>query len=117
MLYRIAGFIKEFGSWSGSATELLSVMNDSSVPPNKLMQQITRHYYDVFFPSGISYEQKKEAKMRRIILSYDPAKDKTLQDKTSDEDSDGSDGSQLHPHLALPSGSGTDAPKVTNTCV
>jgi hypothetical protein len=57
------------------------------------MQHITRHYYDVLYPAGISYEQKKEAKLRRITLRYDPAKDKVIQDSRSNDDSDGNDGS------------------------
>ena len=91
-IFRIADFIREHGTWSGSATELLDLIGDSSVAPNKLMQHITRHYYDVLHPAGISYEYKKEAKMRRITLSYDPAKDKSLQSARSDDDSDGNDG-------------------------
>ena len=91
-IFRIADFIKEQGSWSGSATELLGLVGDSSVAPNKLMQHITRHYYDVLHPAGISYAYKKEAKLRRITLSYDPAKDKSLQSARSDDDSDGNDG-------------------------
>lgn len=91
-LYRLADFIREHGTWSGSASELLSLIGDSTIPPNKLMQHITRHYYDVLFPAGISYEQKKEAKLRRITLRYDPSKDKSLQYTNIDDDSDSSDG-------------------------
>jgi hypothetical protein len=92
-LFRIADFLREHGTWSGSATELLELVGDSTIAPNKLMQHITRHYYDVLYPAGISYEQKKEAKLRRITLRYDPAKDKVIQDSRSNDDSDGNDGS------------------------
>jgi hypothetical protein len=92
-LFRIADFIREHGTWSGSATELLELVGDSTIAPNKLMQHITRHYYDVLYPAGISYEQKKEAKLRRITLRYNPAKDKVIQDSRSNDDSDGNDGS------------------------
>ena len=91
-LSRIAHLVKEIGSWSGSASELLDLVDDQSIAPNKLMQKITRHYYDVFYPMGISYEQKKEAKMRRITLSYDPSKDTTIDARSPDDDSDDSDG-------------------------
>lgn len=91
-IFRIADFIRKHGTWSGSATELLSLIGDSTIPPNKLMQYITRHYYDVLYPVGITYEQKKEAKLRRITLSYDPAKDKATPGIHSDDDSDGNDG-------------------------
>ena len=96
-LYRIANLVRDVGSWSGSASELLEVIEDESVAPNKLMQKITRYYYDVFHPMGVSYEQKKEAKMRRITLIYNPAEDTTLQDGSGDDDSDDSDGSVGHP--------------------
>ena len=92
-LFRIADFIREHGTWSGSATELLELVGDSTIAPNKLMQHITRHYYNVLYPAGISYEQKKEAKLRRITLRYDPSKDKVIQDSRSNDDSDGNDGS------------------------
>ena len=102
-LYRIANLVRDVGSWSGSASELLEVIEDESVAPNKLMQKITRYYYDVFHPMGISYEQKKEAKMRRITLTYNPAEDTTLQDGSGDDDSDGNDGSMGHPTCIVPS--------------
>lgn len=103
MILRIKGFIKEIGSWTGSATELLTLMDDHTVAPNKLMQHITTYYYEVLYPSGISYEQKREAGIRRITFTYDPAKDATLQDGSGDDDSDGSDGSMTHPYPMLPS--------------
>lgn len=92
VIFRIADFIRVNGTWSGSATELLDLVDDHAVAPNKLMQHITRHYYDVLFPAGISYEYKKEAKLRRITLCYDRSKDKMLQGAGSDDDSDDSDG-------------------------
>lgn len=103
VILRIKGFIKEIGSWTGSATELLTLMDDHTVAPNKLMQHITTYYYEVLYPSGISYEQKREAGIRRITFTYDPAKDATLQDGSGDDDSDGSDGSMPHPYPMLPS--------------
>ena len=103
VIFRIEGFIKEIGSWSGSATELLTLMNDHSVAPNKLMQHITSYYDEVLYPSGISYEQKREAGIRRITFTYDSGKDTTLQDELCDDDSDGNDGSMGHPTCIVPS--------------
>ena len=117
VIFRIEGFIKEIGSWSGSATELLALMDDHTVAPNKLMQHITTHYYEVLYPSGISYEQKREAGIRRITFTYDPAKDTTLQEGSGDDDSDGSDDSMLHPYPMLPSEGVAEATVVANTCV
>ena len=116
-LSRIAHLVKRIGSWSGSASELLDMVDDQSIAPNKLMQHITRHYYDLLYPSGIRYEQKREAGLRRITFTYNPDEDTTLQNGIGDDDSDGSDGSQLHPYRSLPSGSGAEAPNVANTCV
>jgi len=117
VLHQIAWLVKESGRWSGTATELLSITSDSTIAPNKLMQHITRCYYDVFYPMGISYEQKKEAKMRRITLSYDPTKDRTLQVERSDDDSDDSDGPVGHPTCIVPSQSSLSQKAVANTCV
>ena len=117
VIFRIEGFIKEIGSWSGSATELLSLMDDHTVAPNKLMQHITSYYYEVLYPSGIRYEQKREAGLRRITFTYDPTEDTTLQDDSGDDDSDGSDGSMLHPYHSLPSEDAAEATVVANTCV
>lgn len=91
-LYNIADFIRKYGTWSGSATELLGLLKDDSVAPNKLIQHITRHYYDVFSPAGISYEYKREAKIRRITLHYNPAKDKMKDAPIVYDDCDGNDG-------------------------
>lgn len=96
VLHKIAWLVKESGSWSGTATELLSTVSDNTIAPNKLMQHITKCYYDIFYPMGISYEQKKESKMRRITFSYDSAKDRRLQVENSDDDSDDSDGPMGH---------------------
>lgn len=74
-LFHIADFIRERGSWSGSATQLLDQVDDHSIPVNKLMQKITKYYYDVFYPAGITFERRTENRMRRIILTYDPKKD------------------------------------------
>ena len=117
VIFRIEGFIKEIGSWSGSATELLTLMDDHTVAPNKLMQHITSYYYEVLYPSGISYEQKREAGIRRITFTYNPAEDTTLQAVSGDDDSDGSDGTVLHPYPMLPSEGVAEATVVANTCV
>jgi len=117
IIYRIKRFIKKIGSWSGSASELLTLMDDHTVAPNKLMKHITSYYYEVLYPSGISYEQKREAGIRRITFTYDPAEDTTLQDDSGDDDSDGSDGSMLHPYPMLPSEGVAEATVVANTCV
>ena len=92
-LLKIADFVRVNGSWSGGATQLLDQVDDHSIAPNKLMQQLTRHYYDVLFPAGISLDHRKENKLRRIILTYDPEKDhdRAAQPGSSD-DSDDSDG-------------------------
>jgi len=117
VLYQIAWLVKEYGRWSGCASELLNLVDDHSIAPNKLMQKITCHYYDVFHPMGISYEQKREAGLRRITFTYDPGKDTTLQDDSGDDDSDGSDDTMLHPYPMLPSEGVAEATVVANTRV
>ena len=92
-LLKIADFVRVNGSWSGNATQLLDEAGDHSIAPNKLMQQMTRHYYDVLFPAGIDLDHRKENKVRRIILTYDPEKDRgKASHPGSSDDSDDSDG-------------------------
>ena len=92
-LLKIADFIRVSGPWSGSATQLLDTIDDHSIAPNKLMQQMTRHYYDVLFPAGIDLDHRKENKVRRIILTYDSEKDRgKASHPGSSDDSDDSDG-------------------------
>ena len=57
VLYKVADFIKQEGSWFGSASQLQAAINDASIPANQMAKQITRHYYEVFFPECIRFEK------------------------------------------------------------
>lgn len=69
VLTRIAEFVLEVGHWEGTATELLSTISDSEASPVTITKLISKFYYEVFEPLGITYETKRKAKERIIKLT------------------------------------------------
>ena len=97
VLFRIRDHVLEHRVWDGNATALLDAIGDHSVPVNRVTQMIISHVNDFFLPAGIRYEFRKEAKARRIILTFDPAirpggRDREQENEPRDDGSDGSDG-------------------------
>jgi len=102
-LYKVADFIKEQGSWFGSATELIAAINDESIPANQMAKQITRHYYEVFYPECIKFEKpgrKNNVRGIRLYVDQEMLQKKRAEASKIDEesspgsdDSDGCDGS------------------------
>ena len=71
-LYRIADFVRQQGSWFGSASQLQEAISDDSIPANQMAKQITRHYYEVFYPECIRFEKPgRTGKVRGIRLYVD----------------------------------------------
>ena len=101
-LYRIVEFIRQQVTWFGSASQLQEAIGDDTIPANQIAKQITRHYYEVFFPECIKFERPgRTNKVRGIRLYVD---EKMLAEKLAAEaaeqayapavsdDSDGRDG-------------------------
>lgn len=101
-LYKVADFIRQQGSWFGSASQLQEAISDDSIPANQIAKQITRHYYEVFYPVCIKFERPvRTNKVRGIRLYVDEKMlEETLAAKESErmdalqvsDDSDGRDG-------------------------
>ena len=104
-LYKVADFIKEQGSWFGSAMELIAAIGDDSIPANQMAKQIIRHYYEVFYPECIKFEKPgRKNNVRGIRLYVDQemlqkkrseasAIDDEPEPPQSSDDSDDCDGS------------------------
>ena len=90
-LWRTADFVRRTGSWTGTATELLTAAGITEVQPNQFTRKLVEHFYTVFAPQGIRYQSRRTANTRLLCF-------------TRDED-DGHDGSDDDPgRCPLPSG-------------
>ena len=72
VLYRITDFIRERGEWTGTASQLLEAAGDKEMQPNMLSAKISKFYYTVFYPAGITMTQKRTASERLMTLTYQP---------------------------------------------
>lgn len=103
VLYKVADFIRQEGSWFGSASQLQAAINDASIPANQMAKQITRHYYEVFFPECIRFEKpprKNNVRGMRLYVDRKMLKDRpdrkennAADDVSGSDDSDACDGS------------------------
>ena len=67
-VYEVVEFLFEHSRVQGTATELLAAVGNTELKPNIASKYLTRYYSDVFLPMGISYEYRKPAAARLIIL-------------------------------------------------
>ena len=73
-VYEVVEFLFEHSKFQGTATELLAAVGNTELKPNIASKYLTRYYSEVFLPMGISYEHRKTAAARLIILEpYDGA--------------------------------------------
>lgn len=72
VLYRIMNFIRERGEWTGTASQLLEAAGEKEMQPNMLSAKISKFYYTVFYPAGITMTQKRTASERLMTLTYQP---------------------------------------------
>lgn len=81
-LFRLAEFMESRANWTGTATELLAVMDDGDTKPAVVTKMLSRYFYDVLEPCGIQFTTRRTGKCREIRL-------------TRSDDSDANDG-QIH---------------------
>ncbi|NCB52796.1 MAG: AAA family ATPase [Clostridia bacterium] len=75
-LFQLAEFMKNRGSFRGTATQLLHEMGCTDVPPNTVSKLITRYYDDALTPEKIVCTTKRTATDRLISLyRYDGCDD------------------------------------------
>ena len=67
-VYAVVEFLFEHSKFQGTATELLAAVGNTELKPNIASKYLTRYYSEVFLPMGISYEYRKKAAARLIIL-------------------------------------------------
>lgn len=63
-LFRLVDFLKDKTEWSGTATELLSVMQETETSPNLVTKMLGRFASEVFAPAGIEYKTKRTGQSR-----------------------------------------------------
>ena len=67
-VYEVVEFLFEHSKFQGTATELLAAVGNTELKPHIASKYLTRYYSEVFLPMGISYEYRKTAVARLIIL-------------------------------------------------
>jgi len=63
-LFRLVDFLKDKTEWSGTATELLSAMQETETPPNLVTKILGRFASEVLAPAGIEYKTKRTGQSR-----------------------------------------------------
>lgn len=69
VLFRVVSFMQNREKWSGTATELLSQMQESDTPPNVITKLLNEYQASVLNENGIHYDYKRTKAGRRIVLS------------------------------------------------
>lgn len=95
-VYEVVEFLFEHSKFQGTATELLAAVGNTELKPNIASKYLTRYYSEVFLPMGISYEYRKTAAARLIILELHDGAD-------GHDDASGNEG--LAPQKVLNDGS------------
>ena len=70
-LWRAADFIQHVGSWTGTATELLTDAGITGVQPNQFTRKLVEHFYTVFAPQGIRYQSRRTSNTRLLCFTCD----------------------------------------------
>ena len=68
-LWRAADFIQHIGSWTGTATELLTAAGITEVQPNQFTRKLVEHFYTVFAPQGIRYQSRRTSNTRLLCFT------------------------------------------------
>lgn len=67
-ILRLVDFISEIKEWQGTATELITQMNETEVTPNVVTKMLARFSAEVLQPHGIEYKTKRTGTSRLIHL-------------------------------------------------
>lgn len=67
-ILRLVDFISEIKEWQGTATELITQMNETEVTPNVVTKMLARFSVEVLQPHGIEYKTKRTGTSRLIRL-------------------------------------------------
>ena len=73
-VFQVADFFLAHGRFRGTVSQLLAAVGNTELKPNLASKHLTRHYSDVLLPLGITYEYRKTAAARLVLLElYDGA--------------------------------------------
>ena len=67
-ILRLVDFISEIKEWQGTATELITQMNETEVTPNVVTKMLARFSAEVLQPQGVEYKTKRTGTSRLINL-------------------------------------------------
>ncbi len=67
-ILRLVDFISEMKEWQGTATELITQMNETEVTPNVVTKMLARFSAEVLQPQGVEYKTKRTGTSRLIRL-------------------------------------------------
>lgn len=67
-ILRLVDFISEIKEWQGTATELITQMNETEVTPNVVTKMLARFSAEVLQPQGVEYKTKRTGTRRLIHL-------------------------------------------------
>ena len=74
-LFRVADFMKDKSSWTGSASELLEAMQEKEASPVMVKKYLGQFAGEVLEPKGIRYETKRTGKSRLITFTTNDGND------------------------------------------
>lgn len=75
LLYKIVNFVRKKGEWTGTASQLLTVLGDTETSPIALTRILSRFYYEVLQPNQVEYTTKRTAQERLIMLKMNDGND------------------------------------------
>ena len=67
-IYKIVPFMSTRSEWSGSATELLEELGETTCYSTMVSKMIVKYYYEILRPEGITFDTKRTNKSRLLIL-------------------------------------------------
>ncbi len=67
-ILQLVDFISEMKEWQGTATELITQMNETEVTPNVVTKMLARFSAEVLQPHGVEYKTKRTGTSRLIHL-------------------------------------------------
>ncbi len=82
-LLRLVEYMEDKTEWSGTATELLEVLNDDETSPVSVSKNISYFYYDVLYPKGISFKTRRTGSRRLIELKRSDGNDENDSDNST----------------------------------
>ena len=74
-VFRLVDYISEVKEWQGTATQLITQVNETEVTPNVVTKILARFSSEVFQPQGIEYKTKRTGTSRLIYLKKNDGND------------------------------------------